>query len=106
MPPMVAREAVETSTGNHRPCGFNCRLSSSSTMPGSTTQRGSRRRDRECVRCFEQSTDQRLVHGLAALRGAAAARQHARALPHRPMAIARSASSMVRGTTTPTGIIW
>ena len=22
MPPMVAREAVETSTGNHRPCGL------------------------------------------------------------------------------------
>ena len=24
MPPMVAREAVETSTGNHRPCGLSC----------------------------------------------------------------------------------
>ena len=39
MPPMVAREAVEMSTGNHSPCGLSRRLSSSSTMPGSTTQR-------------------------------------------------------------------
>ena len=30
---------VEMSTGNHRPCGRSRRLSSSSTMPGSTTQR-------------------------------------------------------------------
>src|SRR5258705_23750 len=39
MPPMVAREAVEMSTGNHKPCGLSRRLRSSSTMPGSTTQR-------------------------------------------------------------------
>ena len=36
MPPMVALLDVETSTGNQRPKGFNCRLSSSSTTPGST----------------------------------------------------------------------
>ena len=29
---LVAREAVEGSTGNHRPWGFSCRFSSSSTM--------------------------------------------------------------------------
>jgi hypothetical protein len=39
MPPIVAREAVETSTGNHSPWTLSARLSSSSTMPGSTTQR-------------------------------------------------------------------
>lgn len=36
--PMVARDAVETSTGNHRPCLFSCRLRSSSTMPDSSLQ--------------------------------------------------------------------
>jgi hypothetical protein len=39
MPPMVARDEVEISTGNQSPCGLSARLSSSSTMPGSTTQR-------------------------------------------------------------------
>ncbi len=39
IPPMVARDAVDTSTGNHRPCGFKARLSWSSTIPGSTVQR-------------------------------------------------------------------
>ncbi len=38
MPPMVARLDVETSTGNHRPDARSWRFSSSSTMPGSTTQ--------------------------------------------------------------------
>jgi hypothetical protein len=38
MPPMVARLDVDTSTGNHSPVGRSCRFSSSSTMPGSTTQ--------------------------------------------------------------------
>ena len=43
MPPMVAREAVETSTGNHSPCGFSWRFSSSSTMPGCTATQVQRR---------------------------------------------------------------
>ena len=56
MPPMVAREAVEISTGNHRPCGFSARLRSSSTMPGSTTQRRpSTSSSRMRLRYFEQS---------------------------------------------------
>ena len=37
IPPMVALLDVETSTGNQRPNGFNCRFSSSRTTPGSTT---------------------------------------------------------------------
>ena len=81
MPPMVAREAVETSTGNHRPCGLSLRLRSSSTMPGSTTQR--RPADVEIeqlVQVLRAVDDQRVVDGLPGLRGAAAARQHAHAL--------------------------
>ena len=57
MPPMVAREAVEISTGNHRPCGLSLRLSSSSTMPGSTTQRRPATSSSSTrSRYFEQST--------------------------------------------------
>ena len=57
MPPMVAREAVEMSTGNHRPCGLSRRLSSSSTMPGSTTQRRpATSSSTTWSRYFEQST--------------------------------------------------
>ena len=48
--------AVETSTGNHRPCGLSWRLRSSSTMPGSTTQRAPGDIEIEIrLRCFEQS---------------------------------------------------
>ena len=50
--------------------------------------------------------DQRRVHRLPALRGAAAARQHADTPSSRAIAIARSASAIVRGATTPSGIIW
>ena len=81
MPPMVAREAVETSTGNHSPCGFSARLRSSSTMPGSTTQRRVLDIDFEhAVEMFRAIDDQRRIHRLPALRGAAAARQHRDAL--------------------------
>ena len=37
MPPSVACALVETSTGNHRPCGLSAAFSASSTMPGSTS---------------------------------------------------------------------
>src|ERR1041384_7897214 len=57
MPPMVAREDVEMSTGNHRPCGLSWRFKSSSTMPGSTVQRARlTSRSRIRVRYLEQST--------------------------------------------------
>ena len=74
---MVAREAVETSTGNHSPCGLElpvelvehdagldraaCALSTSSVD--------------DAVQVLGAVDDQRVVDGLAALRGAAAARQ-------------------------------
>src|SRR5690348_8310939 len=57
MPPMVAREAVEISTGNQSPCGLSCRLRSSSTMPGSTRQRRpATSMARMRLRYLEQST--------------------------------------------------
>ena len=56
MPPMVAREEVETSTGNHSPVWRSCRFSSSSTMPGSTTQvRASGSTEISRFRCLEKS---------------------------------------------------
>src|ERR1700686_3122745 len=56
MPPMVAREAVETSTGNHSPCGFSWRFNSSSTMPGCTTHVfAAASSEMILFRCFEQS---------------------------------------------------
>src|ERR1043165_2975462 len=82
MPPMVAREAVEMSTGNHSPWALSARLRSSRTMPGSTAQRrpatsSSMMRSR----WGEQSlTSEWVFDCLAALRGAAAAREHAHAL--------------------------
>ena len=42
MPPMVAREAVEVSTGNHRPWALSCRLRSSSTTYSAPTRRAVR----------------------------------------------------------------
>ena len=105
MPPMVAREAVEISTGNHRPCGLSARLRSSSTMPGSTVQRRpATSRSRMRLRYFEQSMTSDLLTVCPALRGAAAAREHRHAF-RAANAIARSASSIVRGATTPTGMI-
>src|SRR5664279_5251146 len=106
MPPMVAREEVEMSTGNHRPCGLSWRLSSSSTMPGSTVQvlrlmsRSSTR-----VRYFEQSTtsDSPTVWPACEVPPPRASTVTPSALAN---PIARSASSIVRGATTPTGMIW
>ena len=37
IPPSVACAEVETSTGNHRPCGLSAALSASSTSPGCTS---------------------------------------------------------------------
>ena len=106
MPPMVAREAVEMSTGNHRPCGLSWRLRSSSTMPGSTVQRARlTSRSRMRVRYFEQSTTSASPTVCPACEvpppRASTLTPSARAMP-----IARSASSIVRGATTPTGMIW
>ena len=81
MPPMVARLDVDTSTGNHKPIDLSWRFSSSSTMPGSTVQvRGCSIGLDEPVQVFAVVDDQRAAHGLAGLRGAAAARQQRHAL--------------------------
>ena len=81
MPPMVARDAVETSTGNHRPWAFSWRLRSSSTMPGSTrARRPATSRSRMRVEMLRAVDDDRMVDGLAGLRRAAAARRHRHAL--------------------------
>ena len=106
MPPMVAREAVEMSTGNHRPCGLSSRLRSSSTMPGSTTQRReATSRSSSRLRYFEQSTTSDVLTVCPACevpppRGSTVT-PSSRAKP-----IARLASSIVRGATTPSGMIW
>jgi hypothetical protein len=106
MPPMVARDAVETSTGNHRPCGFSLRFSSSRTMPGSTTQvRPSTSRSRMRLRCFDVSrtSDALTVWPHCEVpppRGSTVTPSS------RAMAMAASASSTERGTTTPRGTIW
>ena len=89
MPPMVARDAVEMSTGNHSPVGFSARLRSSSTMPGSTTQRRAGDIEVEdAVEMLRAVDDDRFVDGLPALRRSAAPRQHADAFraanPYRP----------------------
>ena len=57
------------------------------------------------VQMLRAVDDERMVHRLAALRGPAAARQHGHALGP-AIAIAFSAWAIVRGTTTPNGIIW
>ena len=81
MPPIVARLAVDTSTGNHRPDSRSCRLRSSSTMPGSTTQVPLISFDLDqLVQVLAEIHDQRAADGLAGLRGAAPARQHGHAL--------------------------
>ena len=102
---MVAREAVEMSTGNHRPCGLSRRFSSSSTMPGSTTQRRPATSSSITLsRYFEQSTISDVLMvcphcDVPPPRGVIGTPSS------RAIAIARLASSIVRGATTPTGMI-
>jgi len=106
MPPMVAREAVETSTGNHRPWGFSWRFNSSSTMPGSTTQvRAALSSETILFKYLEQSTTSEWF----------TVWPHCEVPPPlgvtlmpslRATAMAFSAPSTDLGTTTPKGIIW
>ena len=60
----------------------------------------------DAVQVFGEIDDDAVIDGLAALRGAAAARRDDPARRRGQIASARSASSMVRGTTTPAGMIW
>ena len=57
IPPMVAREAVETSTGNHSPCGLQHRGSARpARCPARPPHGGSARPVRSPFRCREKST--------------------------------------------------
>ena len=104
MPPIVAREDVEMSTGNHRPWGFSVRFKSSSTMPGSTTQRRPGTSSSTMrFRFFEQST---INESFTACPHCDVPPPRASTLTpsSRAMAMARLAASIVGGRTTPTGI--
>ena len=105
---MVACAPVETSTGNHRPCGRRYGI-----QPVEHHARLHHGRARvlieieDLVQVFaELSMHQGRAHGLAALRGAAAARQDAARPARAAIWMAMRASSSVCGTTTPTGSIW
>ncbi len=77
MPPMVARDAVEMSTGYHRPCGFKLPVEFVEHDAG--LHRAAPAGDVEiedAVEVLRAVHHQRWADGLAALRGAAAARQH------------------------------
>ena len=104
MPPSVACALVETSTGNHRPCGLSCALRWSSTMPGSTS----------AVIAFSSSASTLRRCLLASMTSAApTVCPHCEVPPprgssgtprSRAMSRAAATSSGVRGTNTPTGI--
>ena len=75
MPPRVHCAEVETSTGYQRPCGFSQALSWSSTTPGCTVTCGLVLVEaHDLAQMLGDVDDQRLAHGLAALRRAGAAR--------------------------------
>ena len=105
MPPMVAREEVEMSTGNHSPCGLSRPVElvehdaglDHAAAPGDVELE-------HAVEMLRAVDDQRGIDGLAGLRGAPAARQ--RSPPRAPAPSACSASVIERGITTPTGITW
>ena len=81
MPPMVAREAVEMSTGNHKPCGFQGAVEIVEHDAGLDHAAAARDIElQQAVEIFGAIQDQRMVDRLPALRGAAAAREHGDAL--------------------------
>mgnify|MGYP003694479725 CR=1 FL=1 len=93
MPPSVACALVETSTGNHRPCGRSCAFSASSTTPGLDHGGGALAVDRDdAVEILRVVDDERRAHRLPALRAAGAARRGSgRLLP--PRSASRSCAS-------------
>ncbi len=106
MPPSVAREAVEMSTGNHSPCGRRRRLSSSSTMPGSTTARlRSRSSETRPARWREKSSTMPLFTVCPDCE--VPPPRAVRATPSsRATASVASTSAKLRGTTTRAGVTW
>jgi len=106
MPPSVACALVDTSTGNHRPCGLSCAFRWSSTSPGSTS----------AVRAVASTFSTRRKCLLLSMTSAApvvwphwlvpAPRGSTGTASSRAMSIAAAMSCSVRGTNTPTGMIW
>ena len=97
--------AVETSTGNHRPCGFELRVEiveHDARLDHAGCVLDVERDD--AVQVFGEIDDEAVIDGLAALRGAAAARRdgHARRRGRSPASAAPR--PWLRGTTTPSGI--
>ena len=103
MPPSVQFMCVAGSGPNRRPVSASCRFRTSSTMPGCTTQvRASASTDSSSVQYLEKSsTTAVLVHWPARL--VPPPRDRTGAPNSRATAIAATASSGVRGTTTPIG---
>ncbi len=105
MPPIVARLAVDGSTGKNSPCFLRPRLSSSSTIPGCT------RTVRAVVSSATTSRMYRLTSTMSPLFTVC---PHCDVPPpravtgtpfSRAIAMTASTSTAVRGTTTPSGII-
>ena len=106
MPPRVACADVLTSTGNHRPCGRSAAFSASSTSPGSTV----------AVIASRSTATMRFKCLLWSITSAAptvcphcelpAPRARTGTESSRQIAIAARTSSMLRGTSTPTGSTW
>ena len=89
--------------GTRGPACAAAAFSASSTTPGCTMARGRRIDLQHAVQILGVVDDQRLAHGLAALRAAGAARQDRHAFLGRDGDRAPRAASSLRGTTTPIG---
>ena len=80
MPPIVQRACVEGSTGKNSPCWRSAAFRWPSTRPGSTSAVRALGIDvQDAAQVLRAVDHQRAVHRLAALAGAAAARQHGNA---------------------------
>jgi hypothetical protein len=107
MPPSVACALVETSTGNHRPCGTQHRVQGIERDPG-LDHRGSLARRRHPAPGAGISNGRSRA---PPRRSGRTASFRLRARAPEPRARSRSqcaarAASAVRGTTTPTGSTW
>jgi hypothetical protein len=106
MPPMVARLAGDTSTGKNRPCGRSQAFRWSSTMPGRTRTRrfslSSETTSRRCLLVSMTSASPTVWPHceVPAPRGSTGTPSSL------AIWMAVRISSTLRGTTTPTGMIW
>ena len=104
MPPMVQRAQVEGSTGKNLPCGFSASFSAPSVMPGCTraTSPSTLTIFRKCL--LQSST--RPLFTVCPHCDVPPPRARTEMPSSRASVIAACTSSMVFGTTTPTGITW